>query len=196
TYYTFSYSPVPGDHGEPGGIICANTDDTQRIIGERQLRTLRDLGKNIFENKTETEVYEKSIQVLKQNPQDFPFAILYKTKPGETLANLANAADTMPENIFPPSINIANENSIWPLQKILDTGKEVVVEVSASFGKLPAGAWDKQPGKILIFPVTPGGQKTPYAFLFIGLNPYSVFDEKQRDFFRLVSDQICSNISD
>ena len=33
TYYTFSYSPVPDDDGSVGGIICANTDDTQRVIG-------------------------------------------------------------------------------------------------------------------------------------------------------------------
>jgi hypothetical protein len=37
TYYTFSYSPIPDDEGKPGGIICANTDDTRRVIGERQL---------------------------------------------------------------------------------------------------------------------------------------------------------------
>src|SRR5215813_8234766 len=39
TYYTFSYSPVPNDQGGIGGIICANTDDTRRVIGERQVRT-------------------------------------------------------------------------------------------------------------------------------------------------------------
>src|ERR1700729_870021 len=44
TYYTFSYSPVPSDDGGNGGILCANTDDTQRIISERQLAMLRDLG--------------------------------------------------------------------------------------------------------------------------------------------------------
>ena len=43
TYYTFSYSPVPDDDGTAGGIICANTDDTQRVIGERQLALLREL---------------------------------------------------------------------------------------------------------------------------------------------------------
>ena len=37
TYYTFSYSPIPDDQARAGGIICANTDDTQRVIGERQL---------------------------------------------------------------------------------------------------------------------------------------------------------------
>ena len=43
TYYTFSYSPVPNDSGGTGGLICANTDDTRRIIGERQMALLRDL---------------------------------------------------------------------------------------------------------------------------------------------------------
>ena len=43
TYYTFSYSPIPDDQGRPGGIICANTDDTQRAIGERQFALLREL---------------------------------------------------------------------------------------------------------------------------------------------------------
>ena len=43
TYYTFSYSPIPDDDGGVGGIICANTDDTQRVIGERQLALLREL---------------------------------------------------------------------------------------------------------------------------------------------------------
>src|ERR1041385_7778115 len=43
THYTFSYSPVPNDQGGTGGILCANTDDTQRIIGERQLALLRNL---------------------------------------------------------------------------------------------------------------------------------------------------------
>src|SRR5689334_24963048 len=43
TYYTFSYSPVPDDDGGVGGIICANTEDTRRVIGERQLALLREV---------------------------------------------------------------------------------------------------------------------------------------------------------
>src|SRR5690242_4907353 len=43
TYYTFSYSPVTDDDGGQAGLICANTDDTRRVIGERQLATLKDL---------------------------------------------------------------------------------------------------------------------------------------------------------
>jgi hypothetical protein len=33
TYHTFSYSAVPKDDRGTGGIFCANTDDTPRIVG-------------------------------------------------------------------------------------------------------------------------------------------------------------------
>jgi len=40
TYYTFSYTPIIDDEGNPEGVICFNTDDTPMIINERQLRTI------------------------------------------------------------------------------------------------------------------------------------------------------------
>ena len=52
TYYTFSYSPIPDDDGRVGGIFCANTDDTQRVIGERQLALLRELAATTAEART------------------------------------------------------------------------------------------------------------------------------------------------
>ena len=42
-YFTFSYSPVPDESGGVGGMFCACTETTARVIGERRLRTLRDL---------------------------------------------------------------------------------------------------------------------------------------------------------
>jgi hypothetical protein len=55
TYYTFSYSPVPNDQGGTGGIFCANIDDTQRVIGERQLALLRELAAKTADARTTQE---------------------------------------------------------------------------------------------------------------------------------------------
>src|SRR5689334_4274253 len=60
TYYTFSYSPVPSDAGGTGGIICANTDDTRRMVGKRQLALLRDLASRTAEARTFDEVCRRS----------------------------------------------------------------------------------------------------------------------------------------
>ncbi len=46
-YFTFSYSPIRDDSGAVGGIFCAVTETTGRVIGERRLRTLRDLGRTV-----------------------------------------------------------------------------------------------------------------------------------------------------
>jgi hypothetical protein len=42
-YFTFSYSPVPDESGGVGGMFCAAPRRRRRVIGERRLRTLRDL---------------------------------------------------------------------------------------------------------------------------------------------------------
>src|ERR1700733_11074817 len=75
TYYTFSYTPIPGDNGDTAGMICANTDDTDRIISERQLNLLTQLGKNLTDANSNEEVIARTIETLSKNPHDFPFAL-------------------------------------------------------------------------------------------------------------------------
>src|SRR5262249_47630340 len=77
TYYTFSYSPVPNGDGTVGGIFCANSDDTQRVIGERQLALLRDLAAQTAHARSSRELCTQLVQVLGTNSRDLPFAILY-----------------------------------------------------------------------------------------------------------------------
>jgi hypothetical protein len=77
TYYTFSYSPVPDDQGKPGGIICANTDNTQRVIGERQLALLRELVAAGSESRALEQVHSRTAHALATNPGDLPFAVIY-----------------------------------------------------------------------------------------------------------------------
>src|SRR5579883_1237953 len=77
TYYTFSYSPVPNDDGGVGGLICANTDDTQRIVGERQLALLRELAARTSHARSVEEASAEMAAALATNPRDMPFALLY-----------------------------------------------------------------------------------------------------------------------
>src|SRR4051812_28554101 len=77
TYYTFSYSPVPNERGGTGGILCANTDDTQRIIGERRLALLRDLAARTADARRVEEVCASAAEALAGDAKDLPFALLY-----------------------------------------------------------------------------------------------------------------------
>ncbi len=56
TYHTFSYSPLADDAGETRGMLCVVAEVTERVIGERQLGTLRDLGARLSAASTRAEV--------------------------------------------------------------------------------------------------------------------------------------------
>ena len=44
TYHTFSYSPLQDEDGQVAGMLCVVTEDTERVLGERRLRILSELG--------------------------------------------------------------------------------------------------------------------------------------------------------
>src|SRR5689334_960661 len=91
TYYTFSYSPIPDDDGRPGGIICANTDDTQRVIGERQLASLRDLAARTANARSWQKACERSAAALAKNDKDMPFGMIYIVDGESGAMSLASA---------------------------------------------------------------------------------------------------------
>ena len=56
TYHTFSYSPLTDDEGRINGMLCVVTEETERLIGERRVETLRDVAAALAQHKTEDEV--------------------------------------------------------------------------------------------------------------------------------------------
>jgi hypothetical protein len=79
TYYTFSYSPIPNEDGSVGDIICANSDDTRRVVGERQLALLRDLATTTAQaqGRTRAEICTSAAAKLGSDAYDVPFALVY-----------------------------------------------------------------------------------------------------------------------
>src|SRR5262245_38575023 len=119
TYYTFSYSPIPDDDGRPGGIICANTDDTKRVIGERQLALLRELAAAGSESRSPGQVHEKITRALATNQRDLPFASIYICDPnGQALSLVGSTPLGPPHSAFPEQVAI-NETSPWPFAEVI-----------------------------------------------------------------------------
>ncbi|RFM33281.1 ATP-binding protein [Chitinophaga silvisoli] len=193
TYYTFSYSPIPGDSGGTNGIICANTDDTLRITGERQLRTLRDLGRTNTENTSDAAVFEHTIHVLKENPHDFPFACIYQLG---TESNTAIQVGSTLENVLPARLNLDTAAAdYWKFQEAISFNKTLVISsVIEGFGNLPSGAWARSPDNALVIPVNAAQSKVS-ALLIVGLNPHRQLDDKYSSFFQLIADQLGSSLA-
>ncbi len=197
TYYTFSYSPIPNDDGTPGGIICANTDDTQRVIGERQLSLLRELAARTADARTWSDVCERSIAALETDRHDVTFALLYMLPPGGDCAELA-ASFGVPAGhaAAAPRLPI-DSTSPWPVSDILKKHDPILIEdLSGIFGnEAPKGAWDRPTTRAAVLAVPPSGESGRAGVLVVGLNPCRMFDENYRGFLGLASGQIAAAVA-
>lgn len=77
SYHTFSYSPLRDDDGQVVGMLCVVSEETDRVIGERRMATLRDLGSDPSVVRTEQEMLDFARLQLSRNPRDLPFTLTY-----------------------------------------------------------------------------------------------------------------------
>jgi signal transduction histidine kinase/DNA-binding response OmpR family regulator len=197
TYYTFSYSPIPGDDGVVGGIICANSDDTQRVIGERQLTLLRDLAADTTHARTWEEVCERSAGALRTDARDIPFALVYMAEPDGSAMRLAAVCGIERSHPAAPEAIPLDQSSFWPVGEVLRTQSlQVVANLKSEFGAgLPTGPWTEPASRAAVFPILPTGETGRAGVLVVGLNPFRLFDDNYRSFIGLVAGQISAAIA-
>src|SRR3954469_22480666 len=152
TYHTFSYSPLAGDDGRIEGMLCVVSEDTERVIGERRLATLRDLSAGISAARNEEEVLAAARTHLDADQRSLPFALVYLLDE-EGMPRLAAASGIAAEH--PASA------PWWPFDA------ELVEALDERFTDLPSGAWENPPRQALVLPL---GQHLGY--LVAGLTPY------------------------
>jgi PAS domain S-box-containing protein len=197
THYTFSYSPIPADDGTVGGIFCANTDDTQRVIGERQLALLRELAATTADARSWQQACERSAQALATNPRDLPFAMIYILEPDGRSAVLASTAGIKRDHPAVVETLPLEGESPWPLAEVAaDYQPRVVSNLETAYqATFPSGAWHQAPTSAVVLPITASGETGRAGFLIAGLNPFRLFDDNYSGFMKLVAGQIAAAIA-
>src|SRR5580765_7970226 len=178
TYYTFSYSPVPGDDGRTAGLICANTDDTRRVIGERQIATLRDLAARTANARTWQEACTLSAEALMTNPRDLPFAVIYVDGAFVCAAGIG-----------------ATQAAALQLPVASGDAEMRIIPTDPASTELPTGAWHRAPAQVALIPIAASGESGRAGVLAVGLNPFRKFDGDYRGFLELVAGQISAGIA-
>lgn len=194
TYYTYSYTPIPGDDGRPEGMFCANTDDTERILGDRQLKTLSLLAAHLTDCATNLEVIDKTIETLQCNPHDITFATFYSISGDQAIL----AGTTLPTGHDQPENILLSSGNKLPnlIRDALATRKQQLLEQPEKIlGPLPMGAWKLPPPKAIILPIQQTGSADPYGVLLIGQNPHRLLDDKYSAFLGLIADQVTSSFA-
>lgn len=197
-YFTFSYSPIRDETGAVGGIFCACSETTARVIGERRLRTLHDV--SLMEVQPNADrACEVAAQTLNTNRADIPFSLIYLFDEKNNSARLVAASGVDAGSAASPAsiaLNREDGQTFWPLDRVLRTGaREIVSGLSKEFGSMPGGLWPETSEFAFVVPIPSSGQASPAGVLICGISPRRIIDEDYRSFVNLVAGHIGISIS-
>lgn len=158
TYFTFSYSPVPGDDGGVGGLLNTVQETTAKVQSERQIRMLHDLAARAAEAESEDDAYRIVAEVLSANELDLPFALFYVLNEKVDDAQLVAVSGwkEYQGRAKPPHILIKKDTDAasWPFAEVIRANHEVVIDdLSSRFGPLPLGRWNARPERAIVLPL-------------------------------------------
>jgi PAS domain S-box-containing protein len=191
SFHTFSYSPLRDDDANVVGMLCVVSEDTERIIGERRMTTLRDLGSDPSVVRTERQILDFAADQLAGNPYDLPFTLTYLFD-DDGDAQLAGVSGITPGHPAAPQTLRGSSPSIWPVEKPA-RGESELIELDGRAPDLPTGAWREPPERALVVPLLQQGG-APLGFLVAGLNRHRPLDDGYRGFVELVGSHISAGV--
>jgi PAS domain S-box-containing protein len=199
-YFTFSYSPIKDETGQVAGIFTAVTETTQRVLGERRLRTLRALAAEPADARTPDDACGVVTRILQLNPHDLPFTLLYLMDDEGSCARLRGCTGIdRGASGAPAVVDLQDEKTRaapWPFERVMKEESAVLMtELPPIVGVLPGGPGEDPPATGIVLPIAKPGQKRPIGFLVAGISPRRAFDDEYRGFVELVAGHIAAAIA-
>ncbi|AEV85540.1 histidine kinase [Actinoplanes sp. SE50] len=178
SYHTFSYSPLRDDAGALVGMLCVVSEETDRVIAERRMATLRDLGSDPSVIRTEQETLAFAARQLDRNRRDLPFTLTYLYDEAGR-AHLRAATGIEPGHPAAPETVEADHPYAGATESRL---------VPLTGAGLPTGDWTAPPEQALVVPLQ------PFGFMVTALNRYRPIDEPYRGFVELAAGHVAAGI--
>ena len=191
TYHTFSYSPLVDDDNAIAGMLCVVVEETERVLSERRLATLRDLSAALARAESEDDVYATLDAVFRRHDRDLTFVLA---------CDVAGAHPAVTTVRSTPSG--LSRDGVAALTRVLDDGggeRRLALDAIAPDSGVPTGAWGTVAEYAVVLPLraATGGRRTNTsadAHLVAGLNPFRPPEETMTAFGRLVALQVAASL--
>ncbi len=195
TYHTFSYSPLSDDSGRISGMLCVVTEETDRLIGERRVASLRDVAAALASTNTEEEVLHALREQLNRNQKDLPFTLAYLFDQSG-VAHLGVASGIPLNHPLAPARIERGSDAPWPAHQswLQPSSRLIALAEPGKSASPPMGDWNRAPEKAAIVPIKQQGQEQPAGFFVVGTNPYRRYDTAYAGFIDLLAGQIAAGI--
>ena len=199
SHFTIAYSPVPDDTVARGigGVLATVHEITEKVIGERRIVILRDLGSRASHAKTAEDACAVAGAVLSNHAKDVPFALLYLIDPKGSEVRLAGAAGVAPgEAVSPLQMPTGASVAPWPVVDGLQRQEIIVVDnLAGRFNGVPPGPWGDPPHSAVLVPLHSNKLGELVGFVVAGVSSRLRLDHLYRSFFELMAAQIATSIA-
>jgi signal transduction histidine kinase/DNA-binding response OmpR family regulator len=178
-------------------MLSVVTEESERVIGARRLRTLRELASQLSLAKGEAAILQAVKASLDPNDKDLPFTLTYLFEADGASVRLACATGIEPGHAAAPQgFRTTEAAAPWPAAELYSTASAVrLYDLQARFPGLPSGAWSGAPGQAWLVPIIHSGLEAPAGFLVAGLNPFRPLDENYQGFVRLIAGQVAASLA-
>jgi signal transduction histidine kinase/CheY-like chemotaxis protein len=193
-YFNFTFSPVRGEDGTIQGIFNAVVETTDRVLSERRLQTLSQMGGRADPSLSVKSACGWALDILAQNLADVPFALVY-LRDGEVARLAASTlggrqpADAPTTVSLTPSQTGEPEAGLWPFSAFADLDAIQSAPASRELA-LQSAYWSEPVAEVVVAPILTAGESRPSAFLVAGANPRLRVDDRYRSFFALAAGHI------
>ncbi|OZV79350.1 histidine kinase [Micromonospora echinospora] len=181
-FFDVSYDPVRIDDGSIGGVYCIVNETTGRVLGERRLRALAELGSRLTDIEDGADRGRAMAAVLDAHHADVPLGLLYLTDAtaGVTLAGCSGvdpdrvaSAQALPE----------------PVRRVLAGADARPVDVADLVDPAPAGT----AARAWTFPVLAANETV--GALVLGVAERVPLTAEYRTFLDLVAAQVSRSVA-
>ena len=195
-YFSFSFTPVRIETGEVGGVFTAVMETTEKVIGERRLRTLRNLAARAVDATSEAQAWRLAAESLAENRHDIPFAVLCEVEGSNGQGRLLATAGIDPAHPLCTALLTPDSELFQSSQRVARFRQVSECNLQDSFNELPHGAWQVPPEKALLLPIGDLGHEGASCVLLAAVSPHKNLNESYRTFFQLVAHQIATSAAD
>jgi PAS domain S-box-containing protein len=197
THFTIAYSPVPDDSvvSGIGGVLATVHEITEKVVGERRISLLHELGARSAEAKTAEEACSIAAQTLAGHPKDVPFAVVYLLDGERKLVRLAGAAGVNSgeaESRFLSDLgDVVFGAQPWRFPEATgDQALHLVDNLNLKLPHVPAGPWSDPPQTAVVLPIPLNMPRQFAGVLVLGVSSRLKFDDSYRGFVELVTGQV------
>jgi PAS domain S-box-containing protein len=196
-YFSFSFSPIRIETGAVGGVFTAVMETTDKVIGERRSKTLRDLAARAVDANDEEDAWRIAAMTLGQNLHDVPFSVLCQVG-RDTGVRILGTSGIEPSHELCTALCTSGSGLYEHLQRAANSREKLEIKDLRDWkgGELPRGAWQVAPESAIVLPLGDAADGRAPSVLFAAVSPQKALSDSYRSFFQLVAQQIAVAVAD